>query len=205
MDQRTQERVRRLNYDHHRRMVELHQQWIDRGELAHIEKVDDLSYRTLLQAIPKNRMAILELGSSEGKQFPLLAEWLAPGGVLHGIDLYEPNVRAAQASGLHIELGFVEDMRVYPAASFDLVCSRHVLEHLGDIDDGISEIMRVTRPGGFVANVTPDLQADNEPAHLNRLDLQKWTDVWLSAGLRLKSARRHPFHGGEVHVVGYVI
>jgi 2-polyprenyl-3-methyl-5-hydroxy-6-metoxy-1,4-benzoquinol methylase len=202
MDLQTIERVRELNYDHHRRMTEMHLARVQTGENETIVKTDEQSYRTLLLMVPHDRQAILELGSASGGQWPLLKEWLASDGRISGIDLYEPSVTTAQMSGLDISLGFVEDMHMFPDASFDLVCSRHVLEHLGDPDDGLSEILRVTRPGGYIAHVTPNLDYDPEPAHLNQLDLQEWATTWMQLGVQLVSAQRHPFHGGEVHILG---
>jgi len=155
----------------------------------------------LLRVVPKNRMKILELGSSKGTQFPLLLEW-STNGSIYGIDLYEPNVVQAQKHGLHIVLGYVEQMDMFDDNLFDLVCSRHVMEHLGDIEQGMSEIIRVTRHGGYIAHATPDLNYDPEPAHLNHNTLQEWTLIWMRAGIQLKTAKRHSFHGGEVHIVG---
>lgn len=197
------EKVRELNYDHHRRMTELAGQYEREGKTAEIVEMDDESYRTLLLRVPKNRSSILELGSSQGGQFPLLRTWLKQDGLIYGIDLYEPNVRAAQACGMGIELGFVEDMHMFPNESFDLVCSRHVMEHLGDVEKGMSEILRVLRPNGYFAHVTPDLPFDDEPAHLNKLHLQEWTGLWQQMNVKLLSAKFYPyFHHGEVHIVG---
>jgi SAM-dependent methyltransferase len=188
--------VRALNYDHHARMAQLKASGHDSAQ------IDELSYRTLLARVPNDRAPILELGSASGGQWPLLSEWLADGGMICGIDLYEPFVLEAQRRGLLIEVGFVENMHMFPDETFDLVCSRHVMEHLGDLDAGIKEILRVTAPGGYIAHVTPNMQHDNEPAHLNHLDASQWANLWQSYGVTLISAERHPFHGGEVHIVG---
>jgi len=194
--------VKRLNYDHHRRMQELHDSRIRTGENVSIAAIDDLSYRTLLALVPR-RYRILELGSSSGDQWPLLRnEWLLPTGTITGIDLYEPRVRIARSHNLSIYLGFVEDMHMFLDNSFDLVCSRHVMEHLGDLPRGMAEIMRVTAPGGYVAHATPDLAVDDEPAHLNRLSLAQWTQLWDHVGLQVLDSQRHTYHGGEVHVMG---
>jgi SAM-dependent methyltransferase len=195
------DRVRELNYDHHRRMGEIHQRLTAQGTQAASAAVDDQSYRALLQRVPGGRTAVLELGSASGGQWALLREWLTPGGRMAGIDLYEPFVLPAQAAGLDITLGFVEEMP-FSDGAFDLVCSRHVMEHLGDLPKGILEILRVTKVGGWVAHVTPDMAYDSEPAHLNHHDLEGWRLIWRAAGLRVLHAERHPFHGGEVHIVG---
>ena len=202
IDDQVMERVRQLNYDHHRRMTELHEKRVATGVIKETEATDTTSYQTLLSLVPKNRQHVLELGSSTGGQFWLLKQWLAADGTISGIDLYEPNVLKAQAEGLDIALGFVEDMHMFGDNIFDLVCSRHVMEHLGDLDAGISEILRVVKPGGYVAQVTPNMSFDPEPAHINQLNLQEWAAIWKQYDVHLVHARRYPYHGGEVHIVG---
>ncbi len=198
------ETVRELNYDHHRRMTELHFQQVNEGLNKTIRATDTLSYRSLLRFIPKDRQKVLELGSASGGQWDILREW-APEGKLYGIDLFEPSVLDARARGLPIEVGFVENMTMFPAESFDLVCSRHVMEHLGDVHKGIEEIKRVLRRGGFSAHVTPDIPGDNEPAHLNKFPLAVWKGLWLEHRFRLAFATKLPFHGGEVHIVAQLL
>jgi ubiquinone/menaquinone biosynthesis C-methylase UbiE len=195
------DRVRELNYDHHRRMTEMHEHDQKTGNSTARADVDDQSYRSLLRHVPGGRTAILELGAASGKQWPLLTGWLTPGGTMHGIDLYEPLVLVAQQIGRNIQVGYVEAMP-FEDATFDLVCSRHVMEHLGDLPKGILEILRVTKPGGWIAHVTPNMAVDNEPAHLNHYNLGDWSLVWRASGLQVLSATKHPYHGGEVHIVG---
>jgi SAM-dependent methyltransferase len=182
-------------------MGEIHAQTVADGTVRERRGMDDESYLALLRNIPKDRNAILELGSASGAQWPLLADWLVDGGRIAGIDLYEPLVAEANKLGLPITVGFVEDMPYY-ANIFDLVCSRHVMEHLGDLDQGMAEILRVTKPGGYIAHVTPNMAVDNEPAHLNHLTETEWVAKWRSFGVDVLFSQRHPFHGGEVHVVG---
>ena len=173
------EKVKDLNYDHHRRMTEMYDRQVLDGTDQQYAAIDDLSYRNLLDRVPGGRDFILELGSAQGKQWPLLREWLHPEGQIFGIDLYEPLVLKAHAKGLvNIRVGFVEDMHMFPDDSFDLVCSRHVMEHLGDLYQGMAEILRVTKSGGYIAHVTPDMIVDQEPAHLNHLKEHEWKELW---------------------------
>lgn len=194
-------KVRELNYDHHRRMTELHDRFVAEGKGAERASVDDESYTTLLRTVPRDRKSVLELGSASGKQWSLLKQYMDSDGQLQGIDLYEPLVLKAQAAGLNVVVGFVEQM-TFPSNEYDLVCSRHVMEHLGDLPKGIAEILRVTKPGGYIAHVTPNMLVDDEPAHLNHFDVAGWSTIWRSVGLEIISAERHPFNGGEVHIVG---
>jgi 2-polyprenyl-3-methyl-5-hydroxy-6-metoxy-1,4-benzoquinol methylase len=194
-------KVRSLNYDHHYRMTVIHEQRVSQGIAPAQADLDAISYRTLLNRVPSGRSWILELGAAAGSQFPLLSEWLAPNGSILGIDLYEPAVVAAQENGLQVDLGYVETLP-YKDDSFDLVCSRHVMEHLIDLPTGLAQIMRVTQPGGYIAHVTPNMAVDNEPAHLNHRDGSGWRAEWEAAGLLVISVERHPFNGGEIHMIG---
>jgi SAM-dependent methyltransferase len=190
--------VMRLNYDHHRRMGELHAQKVADGTQDASAAVDDLSYRELLMGIPPP-VLVLELGSSAGGQWPLLRRLLRTGRI-RGVDLYEPNVRAARQRGLSIRLGFAECLP-YEDSTFDLVCSRHVMEHVGDVERAISEVHRVLVPGGWSAHATPDLGEDGEPSHLNRHGVEWWAKAWAEGGFEVIGARRCDFHGGEAHIV----
>jgi glycosyltransferase involved in cell wall biosynthesis/SAM-dependent methyltransferase len=194
------EEIRRLNYDHHRRMSEMHIQRkaeeAESGIVDTCEKLDDNSYRSVLAEVPKGG-SLLELGSASGGQWPLLREWSND---LTGIDLYEPFVRASQEKGLNIHLGFVEKMP-FPDESFSAVVSRHVMEHVGDIQTALSEIKRVLKPGGYVASVTPLLSIDNEPAHIQKLSIEEWEEQYIQAGFVIVSSAFRQFHDPEAHIV----
>lgn len=43
----------------------------------------------------------------------------------------------------------------FPSASFDLVCSNDVLEHVPSIDSALREMMRILRPGGVMVSTHP--------------------------------------------------
>lgn len=192
---RTLDTIRELNYDHHRRMTEDH---IANGSKtsAEIKNRDNESYRALLAGIPKDGK-ILELGSASGGQWDVLSEWSTD---LTGIDLYAPAVNTAQAEGKNIHIAFVEKMP-FLNDSFDLVCSRHVMEHVSDIQVALAEIKRVLRPGGIVAAVTPHRFPDLEPAHIQQLRIDEWKMQYAKAGFILISADIREFECVECHIV----
>lgn len=64
-----------------------------------------------------------------------------------GFDLSEGMVRVARGRGLDVVIGSVTDIP-FADDSFDLVCSFKVLAHVPDIGRALSEIARVTKPGG---------------------------------------------------------
>jgi SAM-dependent methyltransferase/glycosyltransferase involved in cell wall biosynthesis len=197
----SQDEIRKLNYDHHRRMTEEHnlrkaKESVSAPAGPTVENLDDASFRFLLADVPKGG-AILELGSASGGQWGVLREWSDN---LTGLDLYEPAVKASQEKGLNIVLGFVEALP-FPDESFDLVCSRHVMEHVGDPQKALSEIKRVLKPGGYVAAVTPHRFPDPEPAHITQLRIQAWQGEYEKAEFDVLYADLRSFNCVEAHIV----
>lgn len=98
---------------------------------------------------------VLDAGCGEGVLSCLLAK---KGVTVVGVDISGPNIVAAKK--LAREWG-VEDKTTFmvgdaenlpfPDASFDVVVSSHVLEHLPNFHKGLSEIHRVTRGKAVVA------------------------------------------------------
>jgi SAM-dependent methyltransferase len=82
---------------------------------------------------------------------------------------------AAAALDLTVET-LLADLQAFPFArdGFDLVFANHVLYHLPDIDQGVRELARVTRPAGTLvattnADDTPVAVIDLHRAALDRL------------------------------------
>lgn len=112
------------------------------------------AYKFLLPYAEGKR--VLDLGSGEGYGTDLLASVareavgvdLAPEAVYHARRTYRrPNLRFLYRDIYELEL---ED------ASFDLVCSLQVLEHLHHPDRFMEEARRVLRPGGLCVITTPN-------------------------------------------------
>lgn len=95
---------------------------------------------------------VLEVGVGAGTDF---LQWCKAGAEAYGVDLTEEsihNVRERLAV-----YGFAADIRVanaealpYPDASFDTVYSWGCIHHTPNTEQALSEIARVTRPGGAV-------------------------------------------------------
>jgi ubiquinone/menaquinone biosynthesis C-methylase UbiE len=68
----------------------------------------------------------------------------------YGFDLSPKMVQKARARGLSVTLGSVTEIP-FRDESFDFVCSFKVLSHVPDIERALSELARVTRPGGMLA------------------------------------------------------
>lgn len=66
-----------------------------------------------------------------------------------GIDLSPGMLELARSRGLEVQEGSVTALP-FPDATFDVTCSFKVLAHVPDIGRALSEMARVTRPGGVI-------------------------------------------------------
>ncbi|MFW5925986.1 MAG: class I SAM-dependent methyltransferase [Myxococcota bacterium] len=107
--------------------------------------VDELEVRAVAPLARGRR--VLEVGCGTG----LVLERLAPiAEAAYGVDLSAGMLRKARERGLPVVQGSVTALP-FADDSFDLVCSFKVLAHVHDIDRALSELVRVTRPGGYLA------------------------------------------------------
>lgn len=102
----------------------------------------------------------------------------------------------------------------FPDASFDIIVSRYVFEHLPDPAGSVAEMLRVLKPGGWICATTPNrfgyvaLAASLIPnrlhvAYLKKIQPErKAEDVFPTVyGLNsLRALRRHFGPHGELHV-----
>jgi SAM-dependent methyltransferase len=122
---------------------------------------------------------ILDAGCGTGEVTARLAR-LFPDATLLGVDIIDEHLERARARS--VEFGArvrFEHRSIFelglPAATFDLVVCRHVLQSIPHPDRAIAELARVTRPGGWVHLLAEDyLMIDFEP---RRLDPD---DFWCS-------------------------
>lgn len=89
---------------------------------------------------------ILECGCGTGL---LLERMAAFASSARGIDLSPGMLARARERGLDVREGSVTELP-FESASFDVTCSFKVLAHVPDIGRALSEMARVTRPGGVV-------------------------------------------------------
>lgn len=113
----------------------------DRGYHALIDELET----SIVEPYARDRR-VLEAGCGTGLILSRLAR-VAEGAV--GVDLSAGMLEHARARGLDVVQGSVTALP-FRDASFDTVCSFKVLAHVPDIDGALSELARVTRPGGHV-------------------------------------------------------
>lgn len=88
-----------------------------------------------------------------------------------------------------------EDLRMFPDATFNVVISKHVLEHLRDPEASIREMSRVLAPGGLLVVATPNLDSAmrerkkekwigyKDPTHVSLKTPDEWLGLLRAHGL----------------------
>ncbi len=133
---------------------------------------------------------VLEVGTGSGIIALCISEAVGSGGNVMAVDVAD---QRQITGGYDFEL--VESSRLpFPDATFDVVVSNHVFEHVGDLEqqeDHLREIRRVLREDGFVYFAVPNRWTVVEP-HF-RLAFLSWVPSSVrSAYLRL--SRRGAFY-----------
>ena len=106
-----------------------------------------------------NNVSVLDYGCGAGRLVKLLRQ--SPGVSAFGCDVfYEGGDRFAAVDSHLLDSAIVRRMEgnviPYDNASFDFVTNNQVMEHVDALDDVLSEIQRVLKPGGMVLSLFPD-------------------------------------------------
>jgi ubiquinone/menaquinone biosynthesis C-methylase UbiE len=110
--------------------------------------------------LPRERRRALDFGCGLGRMARALAEHFEE---VVGVDISEEMIRGARdangdVEGLTFVINDADDLSRFPEASFDLVYSMIVLQHVPDrraIEAYIAEFCRVLRPDGLIAFSLP--------------------------------------------------
>jgi ubiquinone/menaquinone biosynthesis C-methylase UbiE len=99
--------------------------------------------------------AVLDVGCGPGTDVFDMVELVGPAGRLVGLDASEVMIAEARrrAKELHVpitfEVGEVQALP-FPDGTFDVCRTERLLEHLPDAERALTEMVRVTRPGGRI-------------------------------------------------------
>lgn len=120
---------------------------------AHRGKNDPGGYHELLDELEANfvrRYAtgrdVLEVGCGTGLVLSRIARFARSA---KGIDLSPGMLERAKERGLDVTVGSATELP-FENNSFDVTCSFKVLAHIPDLPRALSEMARVTRPGGMI-------------------------------------------------------
>lgn len=90
--------------------------------------------------------SVLEVGCGTGLLLRRIAEFAS---ATQGVDLSPGMLEKARERGLNVVEGSATELP-FADASFDVTCSFKVLAHVREIRTALTEMARVTRPGGHV-------------------------------------------------------
>jgi arsenite methyltransferase len=99
---------------------------------------------------------VLDVGCGTGRLARWIAERVAPGGSVVGIDPLVDRITLARSRspGISFDVGQAEDLSAFPAESFDAVCMSAVFHWVSDKPRALAEARRVLRPGGRLGVTT---------------------------------------------------
>ena len=159
----------------------------------------------------------IDLGCGPRGILDLLAERVAPGGRVVGLDADSRHIAMAREFTAQRGLGSVRIVAAdarrtgLPAGSFDLVHARTLLVTVPDPAAVVAEMVRLAKPGGWVASLEPDgegtLCYPAHPAYIRVSELfraafcrhgadlfigRRLAELYRQAGLRRSASRRGP-------------
>jgi len=144
-----------------------------------------------LRAVREGR--VLDVGCGSGERLELLKQL---GWTVKGVDLDAKAVAVAQKKGLDAECGDLKTMAL-PAESFDAVILSHVIEHVPQPCDLLTECARVLKPGGRLVMLTPNAESFGldyygrcwrglePPRHLQIFSQSSLEQIVKKAGLKM--------------------
>jgi ubiquinone/menaquinone biosynthesis C-methylase UbiE len=147
------------------------------------EQMTFLNHRLVGDARLRPGMKVLDLGSGTGYPALLAAQTVGSFGKVIGLDLAEQMVAAAERKAKRLGLTNVTfrqgDVTRLPFedGSFDAVTSRFCLMFLPDVPAAVSEIVRVLKPGGWLAAAVWSAPDKNPSISLSMEAIRKVVDL----------------------------
>ncbi|MGM0673448.1 MAG: class I SAM-dependent methyltransferase [Spirochaetota bacterium] len=118
-----------------------------------LQGLNDISFQHLEDSLNGARR-FLDVGCATGM---LLEHMKDRGWNVQGVEICEPAARyGIDHRGVAIKVATLEESTL-TAGSFDVVHLSHLIEHVPDPRLFLEEAARVTKPGGYLVLVTPDL------------------------------------------------
>lgn len=115
---------------------------------------------TIRRRLPdRSDVEILDIGCGDGQFLQELDKSLGRAYKYHGVDYSEYKVKKAQVLPYEFRRCNLEEGIPYDDATFDLVYSGEVIEHIYNPDYMLEECRRVLKPEGLLIISTPNLQA----------------------------------------------
>lgn len=139
---------------------------------------------------------VLEIGCGLGH----LLGWLSGQYQVTGGDVNQWALEQARQNvpvGEFLELD-AQNLSLFPDNHFNIVIVKHVVEHLPDPEEAVSEMGRVLAPGGLLLLATPNLDSPmrtrkgenwvgyQDPTHISLKPPEEWLSMIQNAGMQPK-------------------
>lgn len=79
----------------------------------------------------------------------------------------------------------IEDIGAITANHYDFVYAGHSLEHCFDAKAALVSLFACLKPGGVMGHITPHVFPDNDPAHVSKLSILQWLDLYRKVGFEI--------------------
>lgn len=112
-----------------------------------------------------NPESMLDLGCDAGSRTSWIAERTGVREV-HGVEISPDRAELAASRGVDVRVADLSERFPYDDASFDLVVSNQVIEHVEDTDNFVREAYRVLKPGHTAVISTENLASWHNVASL---------------------------------------
>lgn len=116
--------------------------------------LEDIDFESIASTIPDKQKSIIDIGCATGR---LLAGFKDAGWRTQGVEICRPSAEyGMRTNNVPIHIGTLETGR-FPDASFTVAHCSHLIEHLTNPVDFLSEIKRVLVSGGWFIVTTPNI------------------------------------------------
>jgi SAM-dependent methyltransferase len=163
-----------------------------------------MSYLTLFaRRTSFHPQSVFEVGCSSGEALQEIGQLFSVGKAhLVGCEPNRETAAAAREQGLVVHETFFDRRMARTIGHFDLVLSRHVIEHVGDVVEFLSNLaLTVRKPNGLIVIETPSLDAalangDTKAFHVEHLHIFSIRSLALlgrQAGLTMVAGTTNAF------------
>lgn len=173
--------------------------WLERDEESRRLIVDAMlgcQHRAGMKIEGEDR-GVLDLGSGSARDRDYLMQRFEAN--YCGIEVVKE--AAERTAHLNVRHLAIEEMPSDWDGQVQFIYSRHVMEHVINLDAALSAIKRVLAPHGIVGAVTPHVFPDPEPAHVTVQTLEEWCAHYRRHGLRPVYAKLENMACVEAHIV----